>query len=309
MKIITLTLNPAFDLHCSTAHFASESENLATVTRREAGGKGVNISRALKAGGVESMALLVLGQDNAAAFEKALAADGLFFEALYRPGSIRENITIHPENAPETRLSFTGFSADDGLLLQVESALAPLLEPGCIVTLTGRLPEGVGMPAVQLLLARLRRQGVHIVVDSRSFSLSDLTAARPFLIKPNQEEISAYLGYSINSFEAVCDAAQKLCCRGIEHVMVSLGAQGALLCCRQGCYTATAPKIRAVSTIGAGDSSIAGFLAAFVRGDGAADCLRTAVAYGSAACLTPGTLPPRSQDLQELIPKVTVRSL
>ena len=83
--------------------------------------------------------------------------------------------------------------------------------------------------------------------------------------------------------------------------MISLGGDGALLACKEGVFTVHAPKIRPVSTIGAGDSSIAGFLAAAAEGKSAADCLKTAVAYGTAACLTAGTLPPRREDIHSIL--------
>ena len=111
MKIITLTLNPAFDIHCYTENFKPYHENLAKITDRDASGKGVNISRALKATGVDSLAFLVLGDENADSFERGLKADGLNYRAVTVSGRIRENITLHTEGADETRISFAGFRA------------------------------------------------------------------------------------------------------------------------------------------------------------------------------------------------------
>ena len=113
MKIITITLNPAFDVHCSAEHFEACHENLATITEREAGGKGVNISRALTMNGVDNLALLAVGDANGADFCRELDKDGMTYEAIELKGRIRENITIHTKDAPETRLSFTGFATDE----------------------------------------------------------------------------------------------------------------------------------------------------------------------------------------------------
>lgn len=309
MKIITLTLNPAFDIHCYTEHFEPYHENLAEITAREAGGKGVNISRALTVNGVENLAVLVLGEENAASFRSGIEADGLKYLEITLPGRIRENITLHTENADETRISFRGFRAEDTLADRIYDVVSGTVEERSIVTLTGSLPSGIEMGAVKNLLARLTLRGARIVIDSRSFGIDDLIETRPWLIKPNQEEISCYLGYPVNGFEDVAEAAEGLHEKGIENVMVSLGAQGALLACREGTFVAIPPKIDALSTVGAGDSSIAGFIAAATEGKSPAEMLRTAVAYGSAACLREGTRPPIAADVEKIYGAVEVKKM
>ena len=96
---------------------------------------------------------------------------------------------------------------------------------------------------------------------------------------------------------------------GVVNVMVSLGEQGAMLLNGDACYIAKPPVINAISTIGAGDSSLAGFIAAAKRGEDAAGCLKNAVTYGTAACLTEGTLPPTAEDIAAIYPQVTVKVL
>ena len=262
MNIITLTLNPAIDVHCYTEYFQPYHENLATVTSRDIGGKGINISRALTANKIENTALIVLGQEDKNAFCRAMDAEGLSYREIILPGKVRENITLHTSGAKETRISFAGFSADDSLIDRVESELMLLLDHGDILTLTGRNPEGISMPRMKAMLAALQSWGVRIVLDSRSFNLSDLLEIRPWLIKPNEEEIASYASIEVCDFPTAKHAAEQLHAQGIENVMISLGARGALLYCPQGCFAAQAPAIEAISTIGAGDSSIAGFCAA-----------------------------------------------
>ena len=111
MNIITITLNPAFDIHCHTEQFAPYHENLAKITARDAGGKGVNISRALAANSVPNTALVVLGEENAEDFRRSLSKSGVQTKEICVKGRIRENITLHTDHAPETRISFQGFPA------------------------------------------------------------------------------------------------------------------------------------------------------------------------------------------------------
>ena len=271
MNILTLTLNPAFDVHCTVDRLTLGREHLCTITDREAGGKGVNISRALTKNGVDNLALVVLGEENADDFCRRLEADGMRYLPLTLPGRIRENITIHPDKGEETRLSFAGFATDESLLAAVEAAIAPELGEGDVVTLTGRVPTGLPMSTVKAFLGRLSALGARIVIDSRSFSLDDLREVRPFLIKPNGEEIAVYLGREVSGADDVLEAARALHADGIENVMISLGAEGALLVCDDGAFLATPPDVKVLSTIGAGDSSIAGFLAALSADQSALD--------------------------------------
>ena len=309
MKIITVTLNPAFDVHCSADHFEACHENLAAVTEREAGGKGVNISRALSMNGVKNLALLAVGSENGDEFCRELDKDAMEYETVVVEGRIRENITIHTKDAPETRLSFTGFSTDAALLVAFEEKLAPMLAEGDVVTFTGRVPSGISIEEVKAFLRRLEAKGARLVIDSRSFSKDDLLDMKPWLIKPNEEEIAVYLEREIDSFESVIEGAREIHSRGIENVMISLGSKGALLVCKDGAFVARPPKISAISTIGAGDSSIGGFLSALYEGGDSAEMIKRAVSYGSAACMSAGTRPPVPADVAKVYADVTVERI
>lgn len=307
MKIYTITLNPAYDVHAYAEHFAPFHENLAAVTSREAGGKGVNLSRALKNGGTENTAVIVLGKDNCAEFIAELKSAGLSTLLLEKPGRIRENLTLHCAGQPETRISFSGFPADDSLLEEVAALLE--VDSDTVITFTGRVASGMSMDRVKGFLKDLQAQGAKIVLDSKSFSTQDIFEVKPWLIKPNQEEISEYLGCEVRTIEDALEKAQIFAHHGVTNVMVSLGEQGALLLHSGSCYIATPPAIHAISTIGAGDSSLAGFIAAAQNGRNPAECLQNAVTYGTAACLTEGSLPPTGADIAAIFPKVQVKQL
>ena len=123
MKIVTLTLNPAFDVHCFCDNFKPYHESIAQITSRDAGGKGVNISRALKANGTENLAIVIVGKENGAEFCQDLEKDGLSVSAVWVDGRIRENITLHQTKNPETRISFEGFSCDNGVLEEIKERI------------------------------------------------------------------------------------------------------------------------------------------------------------------------------------------
>ncbi len=303
MKIITLTLNPAIDVHCAVDSFRAEHENFAAVTKREAGGKGVNISRALTVNGIENDAIIVLGNDNGEDFCRELLSVGMIFTSIWVNGRIRENITVHTANSTETRLSFEGFSGDKSLLDRIEEAICERVTTGDIVTFTGSVPSGIDMKDVITFLKELSKKGILLVIDSRSFSKEELVECKPWLIKPNEEEISKYFCRDIKSFEEVLDGAKELCRDGIQNVMITLGEKGALLVCAEGNFVVTPPHVTAISTIGAGDSTIAGFIASAKAGSNSLEMLKNAVAYGTAACMTEGTQPPNPQDVKDIYDK------
>lgn len=305
MKIYTLTLNPAYDVHAFVKSLVLNCENLAQIKSREAGGKGVNISRALCNGQIPNTAIIVLGKENGDEFKNAISAMDCVL--LEKEGRIRENLTFHHENGTETRISFSGFSADDSILEEVLNNI--VIENDTIVTFTGRIPVGVSKDKAKDFLKALQGRGVRIVLDSKSFTIEDIFEIKPWLIKPNQEEISDYLGCEIKTLSQVLEKATVFTEHGITNTMVTLGERGAVLLTEDRVYTATCPAITAISTIGAGDSTIAGFLAGTYAGETVIGCLKTAVSYGTAACLTAGTLPPKKEDIEKIYAQICVSEI
>lgn len=318
MKIVTLTLNPAYDVHVQINEFRAGYENLADSVSRDIGGKGVNISRALRLNsgrlgtGTGHSAFVILGKDNFTEFMTGLEDEDIDVISLTLPGRIRENITIHPASGDETRLSFRGFTCPSGTLERVKELIR--VESGDILTFTGSLPGGINKSEAVAFLKDLVRQGVRVVVDSKSITPTDLREIKPWLIKPNAEEIFDFFGKDADRNTAPDEklleqTALDISAAGIKNVMISLGGDGAMLASDRKLWRAKNPKIEAVSTIGAGDSSIAGFITAFSKNASPADCLREAVTYGTAACLTEGTNPPRPEDIDRIYGQVTVTAL
>ena len=305
MKIYTLTLNPAYDVHAFAKSLAINCENLAEMQSREAGGKGVNISRALCNGQIPNTAIVVLGKENGDEFKNSIS--DMDCVLLEKEGRIRENLTFHLENGTETRISFSGFPVDDGILEEVFKNI--VIEKDTIVTFTGRIPAGISKENAKEFLKILHKKGARIVLDSKSFTIEDIFEIKPWLIKPNQEEISDYLGCEIKTLSEVLEKASVFTEHGITNTMVTLGEQGAALLTEDKVYIATCPVIEAISTIGAGDSTIAGFLAGAYADDTAMGCLKTAVSFGTAACLTPGTLPPKKEDIEKIYAQICVNEV
>ena len=299
MKIITLTLNPAFDVHCCCDNFRPYHESIARIVSKDAGGKGVNISRALSVNGTENVAVLVVGKENGEEFCQALKKDGMAVSAVWVDGRIRENITLHEEKNPETRISFEGFSCEKSILEQVAKCVGEIDE-NTIITFTGSIPKGITAKEILRLLQDFRLRGAKIVIDSRSVSISELIEFKPWLIKPNKDEAEAYASKNIQTIDDAISIAQSFYEKGVENVVISLGGDGAVWVSENGTIVGQNPKIEVRSTIGAGDSMLAGFIDGTAKGLDKLEILKRAIAYGTAACMQEGTLPPKKQDIEEL---------
>lgn len=305
MKVITITLNPAFDVHCDIEDLELHKENYATSYIKHAGGKGINISRALTAYGVSNVACCVVGDENGKEFLSKLEKDNMEYKAITVNGRIRENITVHTGNK-ETRISFEGFEVNEKVLNDVYSIIEAENPRDTVVTFTGRLPKGVTKNSVINFLKKIKLTGAKLIVDCNSFSIDDLAEIKPYLIKPNEEEIVKLTGDRISGVGM--ETANELFKKGIENVIISLGGDGFVYCGEWGEYKIKTPEIAVISTIGAGDSLIAGFVSGLCEGIKPIDILIRAAAFGTAACMEEGTNAP-SKEKVELIEQKIKKSL
>ena len=303
MKIITLTLNPAIDVHAKCDDFGEQKESIASIMSRDMGGKGVNLSRALLSSGIKHQCLVVVGDENGEEFVSGLKGDGLDLTVVQTSGRIRENITIHQKGKKETRLSFEGFQATNELLDKVKKAIPSNLTD-TILTFTGSAPNGIAKEKLIEFLQEMKNRGAKLVLDSRTLSIENIISLSPWLIKPNEDEAKTYSGKEITDEIVAQEVARTFYKAGVENVLMSLGSRGAVLSCEEGDFYKKAPNIKAVSTIGAGDSMIAGFIAKSIEGGSKQNCLSYAIACGSSACLEEGTKAPKKENITKLFDEI-----
>lgn len=304
MNILTLTLNPAFDLHYYIDEYRPYCESYADGFEVNVGGKGVNVSRALLAGGAESTAYILLGNENCEGYIASLQREGIPAVPILVDGRIRENLTIHEKDKGETRISLDNFTASDKVIGALYSEIKRSVSAETIVACSGRIPKGVSSKRMISFFANLKELGARISLDSNSFCLEDIAKILPWFVKLNSQEADA-LAPRGGHGDSRCALLYQLSEVGVEHAVISDGGGRALYSGKFDCELVP-PTVSAVSTIGSGDSFVAGFISAFSRGEKIADCLKTAIAYGSASCLRAGTLPPLKEDIERLLPRVTL---
>ncbi len=309
MKIITVTLNPAFDKHCYINTFTPFTENFFTEMHTESGGKGINISRALISYDTPSLAYVVVGKENGDAFLSGLDKERITYKAIPTDGAIRENITIHSKEQRETRLSFDGFSGSYAVLDDLLASLKKDIDVGDIVAISGSFFGGISRENKLSFVKEIAELGVKLLMDSRSFDMNELLFLKPYFIKPNEEELLQLIGK-----EHICEAnipeiASRLVSDGIANVMITLGENGAVFANREGAYKAVLPKNAAISTVGAGDSTIAGFIYGITHGLSDKKSFLYAMAFGNAACLRAGTEPPDKKDIDRLLGEIKIKKV
>lgn len=294
--IVTLTANPSIDHTVMLTSPLRRGEVLrATATSSQPGGKGVNISGAAYAAGVPTRALVPCPDLDPMVTE--LRATGLDVVTVGPAGRPRINTTVTEPDGTTTKLNGPGATATPALLDALAARLVQEAEVASWVVLAGSLPPGAPSGWYAEVVSALRATDARIAVDTSEAPLealaAGLPAGAPDLLKPNAEELASITGAgSLDDPAAAAAAARTLVDRGVAAVLATLGGDGAVLVTAEGTWHATPPPTEVVSTVGAGDSSLFGYLLADLRGLSAPERLGLAVAYGSAAAGLPGTTLP-----------------
>jgi len=299
-RVVTLTANPSLD---RTLDLPAPLERGAVtrlgVSHTEPGGKGVNVSRAIAAAGADVVSVLPAAEDDPVV--RALHGLGLALATVPIGTAVRTNYTLTEPDGTTTKLNEPGAQLDPVTLAALEATVHQHAVGARWVVLSGSLPPGAPTDWYATLVRSLRSTGARIAVDTSEAPLLALLAAgpdaAPDLLKPNTEELAQLAGVPEESVTSDRDAALAAVAvlhrRGVAEVLLTLGGDGAVLSTADGgLWSARPPRTTVRSTVGAGDSSLAGYVLADLAGLPPADRLRHAVAYGSASAALPGSAVP-----------------
>ncbi len=313
--IVTLTANPALDRTITLlAPLRPGEVQAASSVREDAGGKGVNVARAIAAAGQQALAVLPLAEHDP--YAVPLRAAGVDARCVPVHGAVRANLTIADPAGETTKLNLSGSPMTDQDARALVAAVVDACAGARWLVLAGSLPPGAAddfyVRVVDAVRAAYGEAAPRVAVDTSGPALrAVIDAGLADLVKPNDEELAELVGTALPEPEgetsdeaahAAADAAVLAVARELVPVraraaLVTLGSRGALLVTADGAWAARAPRIRLASTVGAGDSSLAGYLLAESAGADEPLRLRTAIRYGAAAAALPGTQPPAPHDL------------
>lgn len=297
--IVTLTANPSLDRTVALPGPLARGRVQRTLgTTDDPGGKGVNVARVVTAAGRLAVAVLPARQDDPLVL--GLRALGVPHRAVPVAGMARVNLTLAEPDGTTTKVNAPGEPLPAGVLEVLAVSVLREAAAARWAVLSGSLPPGVPADWYAELVARLRATGVAVALDTSGAPLGPGAAALPDLLKPNGEELAELAGTTEDleaDLPAAVEAAASLVARGVGAVLATLGARGALLVTADGAWAATPPPVQARSTVGAGDSALAGYLLADLDGAAPEERLRRAVAYGAAAVSLAGSTLPSPADV------------
>ena len=283
--IYTLTINPSLDYIMEMDEICVGKMNRSKIEYILPGGKGINVSQVLSVLGVENVTILPAAGFTGEKLLEMLANKGIETHVIrLKEGDTRINVKVL--GTEETELNASGPKLGEREKKELFSKVEELKE-GDFLVLSGSVPKNLGDSFYAEIMEILSEKQVKVVVDTIGENLKNALQWKPFLIKPNVEELENLFGEKVDSREKVLSLAVKLRIKGAENVLVSLGKEGALLLTKEDkCYEMDAPKGEVINSVGAGDSMVAGFLAGFIKTKDMEKSLKFGISAGSASAFS-----------------------
>lgn len=301
-QIITVTFNPSIDKSTTISGLVPEKKLRCTQPVYEPGGGGLNVARAIKKLGGDATAIYTTGGHSGQFLKTLVEGEGIRAEAVPIKNATRENLIVldTPTNQ-QYRFGMPGPRLDADELQKVLDVIARYKDAAYVIV-SGSLTAGVPESVFGDIAAITKKSGARLVVDTSGSALNKATQAGVFLLKPNLGELSALAGKEEIHEEDVDDVARSIIAKGhCEIVVVSLGAGGAMLVTAKEVLHAVPPVVKRKSTVGAGDSMVAGLVLCLSRGSSLREALCYGVASGTAATMNPGTELCKKEDVEKLL--------
>jgi 1-phosphofructokinase family hexose kinase len=308
--VATVTLNAALDHSLECPGFRAGAVNRVTSHWVDPGGKGINVAAFLADWVRPVTAAGFLGRDNTQPFEALFRTKGIEDRCRRVAGETRVNLKVlDPAGKQVTDINLPGAKVSDEDWAALKRDLEALAGERRWFVLAGSLPVGLPEGAYGELVRLLRRAGGFVALDASGPPMRLGVAEGPDLIKPNIHELEELLGRKLPTREAVLEAARGLVAQGIGRVVVSMGADGALLVERGRALFAKPPPVEVVSTVGAGDAMLSGVLASLARGGELEECARRGTAFSVGTLTRHGPVLPPRPEVEALMARVKVEEV
>lgn len=310
-KILTITLNPAIDVRYNTENFRLGNVNRTTTIEKNAGGKGINVSRIINILGGNLLATGIVGGFTGKLFLKKLNEDSIsndFLETEYETRTCIAIISNNVDGITEVLESGNGDANVCDLFIKKYLSILDTNDIG-VICASGSILKNINPLIYNTLINEANKRGIKFILDTSGAALINGVDANPFLIKPNKEELEDIFNEKLNSTEEIVMAARKLIDRGAKNVMVTLGGDGALLVTDNKVIKATFPKVEIKNTVGSGDSTIGGFAFGLANNKDISECFRLGVACGTTNAMLDSTGTIEIPLLNSILPKITIKEI
>lgn len=303
MKIVTLTLNPALDKSTAIDRLQPEKKLRCDQPTFDPGGGGINVSRAIKILGGESLAIYAAGGMEGEKLKELLTGEGIDQEILSIQNPTRENLVVFERTTTnQYKFGMPGSTLNEK---EIQACLKIIQNlPGDVEYLvaSGSLPPGVPDDLYARIAEIAKNKNIKCVIDTSGKALIKASQAGVYLMKPNLGELSELAGKEEISGMEQEEIARKIINEGkAEILVVSLGARGAMLVTKDSIEYIVPPTVRQSSSVGAGDSMVGSLILSLSRGDDLREALKWGVAAGTAATITPGTELCRKKDVENIL--------
>lgn len=311
--ILTVTLNPSIDVSYPIDSLTIDGVSRVTNVSKTPGGKGLNVSRVLHQLGSDVLTTGFIGGHFGAFIKQELDKIELSHDYLDIDAETRTSIAILHDDGKQTEVLEPGPSISEEDSEAFKTKFEDLVDNATIVTLSGSLPKGLDHNYYAELIKVADAKGVKVLLDTSGKTLEASVAgsAKPFLIKPNEEEVKAIIHQDID-LDNLSDLKEKLSdesLNGIEWVVISLGKDGAIAKHNDTFYRVTIPTIQAVNPVGSGDSTIAGFAKALDEQASDEDMLKTGMTAGILNTMSSKTGDVDPEKFQEIFNQVQVKTI
>lgn len=297
--IYTVTLNPAVDYYLGFHEFSEGKLNHAETGYSLPVGKGINVSKVLKNFGVSTKALGFLGGFTGDFIKNTLRDEGIECDFVQLSQTTRINVKINNMGL-ETEISGISPEITESELKEFMKNFHQVKE-GDILVLSGSVPKSLS-PEIYRDIISLVPEGVRVILDGTGEPFKKALEKGVFLIKPNQHELELYFGKKFQSMDELIEAGKELQKQGAENVLISLEGDGSLLITQNNVYQCGVPEGKLISSVGAGDSMIAGFIYGLSRGESVEEACRYGVASGSGTAFSTGLV--TLEKMEELYKKI-----
>ena len=299
--IITITFNPCIDKSTSVAALIPEKKLKCTPPKFEPGGGGINVARAIKKLGGEATAIYPAGGYTGKFFTQLLKQEGINTIEIETVNHTRENLIVLDDSTNQQyRFGMPGQMQHEKEWQQCLNVIEEIKDIAFIVA-SGSLAPGVPPDIFGRIAEIAKRKKVKFVVDTSGEALKQVAAKGVYLLKPNLGELASLVGEKEIELENVDIIARKIIYNGgAEVIVVSMGAGGAKLITKDESYHILAPPVKRKSTVGAGDSMVAGIVLGLERNKSVPEAVRYGVACGTAAIMNPGTELCKLEDVERM---------
>ncbi|MCD7777390.1 MAG: 1-phosphofructokinase [Clostridiales bacterium] len=309
--IYTVTLNPALDKTVEIPKLTIDVMNRITVMRTDPGGKGINVSKVIDKLGGKSVAVGILGGHTGESILSAVKKMGIETDFEFVEGETRTNLKIvDPVLHTNTDINEPGVTVSEEVMNKLLEKVSGKVKEGDIVILSGSIPKGTPKDIYAQWIKICKGKGAKVFLDADGEQLEIGLAASPYLIKPNNHELSALLNQKLETPKELESAAKGLMKKyGIGKIVVSMGGEGALYVTNEKTIYAEGLKVPVGSTVGAGDSVVAALAVAEEKGLSLEETVKLSTATGAANVMCSGTQAAEYDVIEGLIPKVVYRQI